>query len=428
MLATSREPLGVPGELLRPGGTAARARSRCGCSPTAGAAARPGFRVDGRPGGLRRDLPPARRPAARPSNWPPPGCGCSPRGRSPTGSTTASGCSPPAAVPCCPASRRCGPSSTGPGTSSTRPNGPCCAGCPSSPAAATSPPPRPSARPARGAGRALGSLVDKSLVVAAPSAGRADGEMRYRLLETVAEYAGERLDESGERAAAERAPPHVLPRTRPHHRPEAARPRPARGHRTAPASSTRTCAPHCSRAVAERDEQEALCLVLSLAWYWQIRDLRTAARNWSPRGRRRSAPTRSRRPPSPPSRCTTRARDARRRCAREVLDEARRGVHLLHLACMDLELETWQTPEAEAKLRAITEAYRAGLPQVCRSPGILWFYAVMLTGDMDRLREVIDASVATCRGARLRVGAGRRPADARQHPRQPHRLGGRRDP
>ncbi|MER6694452.1 AfsR/SARP family transcriptional regulator, partial [Streptomyces minutiscleroticus] len=49
---------------------------------------------------------------------------------------------------------------------------------------------------------ALGSLVDKSLVVAAPAA---DGTMRYRLLETVAEYARERLEESGARAAAERA-------------------------------------------------------------------------------------------------------------------------------------------------------------------------------------------------------------------------------
>ncbi|KKZ70289.1 ATP-binding protein, partial [Streptomyces showdoensis] len=46
----------------------------------------------------------------------------------------------------------------------------------------------------------LGSLVDKSLVVAA----EAEGGMRYRLLETVAEYAGERLDEAGERAAVER--------------------------------------------------------------------------------------------------------------------------------------------------------------------------------------------------------------------------------
>src|SRR5690606_11336569 len=48
----------------------------------------------------------------------------------------------------------------------------------------------------------LASLVDKSLVVAAPSG---DGEMRYRLLETVGEYAAERLDETGRRTEAIRA-------------------------------------------------------------------------------------------------------------------------------------------------------------------------------------------------------------------------------
>ncbi|QQM47065.1 BTAD domain-containing putative transcriptional regulator [Streptomyces liliifuscus] len=242
----------------------------------------------------------------------------------------------------------------------------------------------------------LGSLVDKSLVVAAPSPlGGADGEMRYRLLETVAEYAGQRLDESGERPAAERA--HLtyyreLARTTD---PELRGP----GQRAAiellqiEGENTRAALQH---AVAARDEQEALCLVLSLAWYWQIRDLRTAARNWS-----REIMALGPDPFAPPAEpavplyepCTATPPPMRP----EVLAEARRGVHLLHLACMDLELQTWQTPEAEAKLLAITQAYRPGLPQVCRNPGYLWFYAVMLTGDMDRLREVIDASVATCR-------------------------------
>ncbi|MFD3381161.1 MULTISPECIES: BTAD domain-containing putative transcriptional regulator [unclassified Streptomyces] len=242
----------------------------------------------------------------------------------------------------------------------------------------------------------LGSLVDKSLVVAAPSPlGGADGEMRYRLLETVAEYAGQRLDESGERRAAERA--HLtyyreLARTTD---PELRGP----GQRAAiellqtEGENTRAALQH---AVAEGDEQEALCLILSLAWYWQIRDLRMAARNWT-----REIMALGPDPFAPPAepavplyeRCTETPPPMRP----EVLAEARRGVHLLHLACMDLELETWQTPEAEAKLLAITETYQPGYPQVCRNPGFLWFYAVMLTGDMDRLREVIDASVATCR-------------------------------
>ncbi|NEE06273.1 hypothetical protein G3M58_07465, partial [Streptomyces sp. SID7499] len=34
-------------------------------------------------------------------------------------------------------------------------------------------------------------------------------------------------------------------------------------------------------AVAAREEHEALCIVLSMAWYWMLRDLRSDARQWS---------------------------------------------------------------------------------------------------------------------------------------------------
>ncbi|MET9828767.1 BTAD domain-containing putative transcriptional regulator [Streptomyces sp. NPDC006385] len=239
---------------------------------------------------------------------------------------------------------------------------------------------------------ALGSLVDKSLVVAVPSN---DGEMRYRLLETVAEYAGERLDETGERAAAERA--HLtyfreLART---HEPLLRGPgqfatielleREYENLRTA-----------LRRAVAAGDEQEGLCLILSLAWYWQMRDLRPEARNWS-----REVQTLG---PDPFAEPVRRARPVWQRCidtpppwAGELLAEARRGVHLVHLACMDTELDAWQTPQAQAKLRSIAEAYEPGVPQTCRPPGYLWFFAVMLTADMDRMRQVTDATVETCR-------------------------------
>ncbi|MHA6623085.1 BTAD domain-containing putative transcriptional regulator [Pseudonocardia sp. DLS-67] len=49
----------------------------------------------------------------------------------------------------------------------------------------------------------LASLVDKSIVVAVPQPHGAP--TRYRMLETIREYAGERLDEAGERGAAEAA-------------------------------------------------------------------------------------------------------------------------------------------------------------------------------------------------------------------------------
>ncbi|MEU0197456.1 MULTISPECIES: BTAD domain-containing putative transcriptional regulator [unclassified Streptomyces] len=242
---------------------------------------------------------------------------------------------------------------------------------------------------------ALGSLVDRSLVVAAPPGEQTDGEMRYRLLETVAEYAAERLDESGQRAEAERA--HLT-----YFRELARTTDPLlRGpgqlaaiHRLEREyENLRTALRH---AVALRDEQEALCLALSLVWYWQMRDLRIDARNWC-REVMALGPDPFTEPVRPAAPVWQRCTDAPPPMTGEVLWEARRGIHLAHLACMDTELEAWQNPRSQQKLRTIAATYEPGLPQNCRMPGLLWFFAVMLTGDMDRLRVIMDASIRTCR-------------------------------
>ncbi|MGI5198639.1 AfsR/SARP family transcriptional regulator [Streptomyces sp. CA-288835] len=239
---------------------------------------------------------------------------------------------------------------------------------------------------------ALGSLVDKSLVVAAPSG---DGEMRYRLLETVAEYAGERLDESGRRAEAERA--HLtyfreLARTTEpllrRHGQLAAIERLEREN-----ENIRAALHH---AVAAREEQEALCLILSMAWYWQMRDLRIVARNWC-REVEALGPDPFTEPVRPAAPLWERCTDTPPPWSGEVLDEARRQLQLIHLACIDTELPAWQTLEAQTKLRVISETYEPGLPQVSRFPGAVWFFAVMLTGDMERVRTIVDAAIDTCR-------------------------------
>ncbi|MET7984084.1 BTAD domain-containing putative transcriptional regulator [Streptomyces sp. NPDC005281] len=240
----------------------------------------------------------------------------------------------------------------------------------------------------------LGSLVDKSLVVAAPS-GQGDTQMRYRLLETVAEYAGERLDESGAREATERA--HLT-----YYRELARTTDPLlRGPRQRSAidliereyENLRTALRH---AVTGRDEQEALCMVLSLTWYWQIRDQRVDARAWSLEvmglGPDPFAP-----PVRPAVALYERCTDFPPPMREEVLEEARRGVHLVHLAYMDMDMGAWQTPEAQEKLRVIGATYEPGMPQTCRTPGYLWFYAVLLTGPMERFNEVINKTVSTCR-------------------------------
>ncbi|MFE9926351.1 BTAD domain-containing putative transcriptional regulator [Streptomyces sp. NPDC005774] len=243
---------------------------------------------------------------------------------------------------------------------------------------------------------ALGSLVDKSLVVAAPSGDRAGGdEMRYRLLETVAEYASERLDEAGQRTGAERA--HLT-----YYRELARIADPLlRGPDQLAAierlereyENLRTALRH---AIAARDEQEALCLTLSLSWYWQMRDQRIEARNWC-REVMALGPDPFTEPVRPVPSLWQRCIDAPPPMSDEMLAEARRGVHLSHMACMDTELEDWMTPQAQHRLRVIAATYEPGQPQTCRPPGTFWAFALMLTGEMNTLRAVVDNAVRTCR-------------------------------
>ncbi|MER7110615.1 AfsR/SARP family transcriptional regulator [Streptomyces sp. NPDC000229] len=238
----------------------------------------------------------------------------------------------------------------------------------------------------------LGSLVDKSLVVATPTE---NGDMRYRLLETVAEYAAERLDEAGDRAAAEHR--HLV-----HYRELARTTDPElRGPRQ-PAALARFQLEYenlrtaLRRAVAARDEQEALCLVLSLVWYWQMRDLRTDALHWAEAtGALGPDPFAPPVAPAPP--LTARCTDAPPPMSDEQVREARRGVRLVQLASMDHQTATWTTPEGLERARRIRSAYRPGLPQTCRMPGTLWWYAVLLTGEADELRSLLDDTVEACR-------------------------------
>ncbi|MBA2811757.1 winged helix-turn-helix domain-containing protein [Streptomyces sp. KM273126] len=239
---------------------------------------------------------------------------------------------------------------------------------------------------------ALGSLVDKSLVVATPGG---DGAMRYRLLETVAEYARERLDETGARAAAERA--HLT-----YYREVARTTDPllrGPGQRMAiellelEYENIRTALRH---AVAERDEQEALSLALSLCWYWQMRDLRSEARTWSAEVMA-LGPDPFAGPALPAPDVLEGLTDGPPPMSPEVLAEARRGVHLLHLACMDMDLGAWETPQARQKLLVISGTYRPGQPQTCRFPGSMWFFAVLLSAELERTRDVINETVNTCR-------------------------------
>lgn len=243
----------------------------------------------------------------------------------------------------------------------------------------------------------LGSLIDKSLVVATPSP---DGTMRYRLLETVAEYAAERLDErvragaAGERAVVERR--HLT-----HFREL------ARATDTALRGPGQQAAIHrfeqeyenlrlaLRRSVAAGDEHEALCLVLSLAWHWQMLDQRSEACQWA-RAAAALGPDPFAPPGEPAPPVLVRCTDAPPPLAPDVLQEARRQVRLVEMATMDHNVDVWMSPERQELLRAVAAVYRPGLPQTCRFPATLWFFAVMFTGEPADLRVMLDATVRAC--------------------------------
>ncbi|MEW2192629.1 AfsR/SARP family transcriptional regulator [Streptomyces microflavus] len=238
----------------------------------------------------------------------------------------------------------------------------------------------------------LGSLVDKSLVVAAPGE---DAEMRYRLLETVGEYAAERLAEAGERDAVERR--HLV-----HYREFARTTGPklrGAGQRQAielfrrEYENLRTALRH---AVAAGEEQEGLCLVLSLSWYWMMRDLNADARQWAEAvaalGPDPFAPPGVRAPS-----LLERTTDRPPPWEPEQVAEARRGVGLIQLVSADHAMDEWLTPEGQERLQVISRTYRAGQPQTCRTPGSLWMFSILLTGEVDELRELMDETVRASR-------------------------------
>ncbi|MFE0650471.1 BTAD domain-containing putative transcriptional regulator [Streptomyces sp. NPDC059534] len=238
----------------------------------------------------------------------------------------------------------------------------------------------------------LGSLVDKSLVVAAPG----DTGMRYRLLETVAEYAGERLDEAGERAATERR--HLT-----YYRELARRTDPELRGAGQVAAIARLEREHDNlrgalrTAVALGDEQEALCLVHCLSWFWQLRNHTLDARTWAAEAAR-LGPDPFRAPVRPAAPVDGRCVDVPPPWTGERLREARRGGHLYAFATQGGEGATaFEQPETRARLVALVAAYRPGLPQTCRQPGTMWYFARLMTGELSTLDETLALTVTACR-------------------------------
>ncbi|MFF8269255.1 BTAD domain-containing putative transcriptional regulator [Streptomyces sp. NPDC016562] len=240
----------------------------------------------------------------------------------------------------------------------------------------------------------LGSLVDKSLVVATPGP---DGSgMRYRLLETVGEYAAERLAAAGD-DREDTGRRHLV-----HYRELARATEPLlRGHGQRAAAdrlateyeNLRTA---LRRAVATRDGEELLCLIHSMGWYWHMHDQRAEARHWADAAAT-LGPNPFLAPLTPAEPVYERLVDSPPPYSGELLAEGWRAVHLVRLASRDQTNATWDSPEVRVQIDGVLATYRPGLPQTCRTPGSLWIYAVMIAGDPGLLKRVVDETVESAR-------------------------------
>ncbi|MCX5154186.1 winged helix-turn-helix domain-containing protein [Streptomyces sp. NBC_00291] len=220
----------------------------------------------------------------------------------------------------------------------------------------------------------LGSLVDKSLVLAEPTP---DG-MRYRMLETIHEYAISRAaDEPAQaRTTALRHAAHFL----------------ALAEEAEPLLRSAAQLPWIRRveteldnlraaldlAVRDGDSDTAQRAVFALGWFWWLRNYRIEGAEWTARV---LALTPTEPPEDSPAYLT------------------HQHLQVLHmfLRSESSAAEEFRTPEYRALTRRLKETFRRGSPETSAFPGILWPTTALLTGDLLDFHADLDEAVENCR-------------------------------
>ncbi|MEU1489958.1 BTAD domain-containing putative transcriptional regulator [Streptomyces sp. NPDC005776] len=224
----------------------------------------------------------------------------------------------------------------------------------------------------------IGALVDKSLVVAAPAA---DGTMRYRLLETIHEYAVERMAETPDiRAAADRA--HTAYFTA---LVEEAEPRLRSGDQLPWIQRLETdldnirAALHRTTAGSTPCEPDATRLVLGMAWFWWLRNYRPEGLTWT-------------------ERALALGQDPADDTDPRYWD--RMNLHILWYFYA-AEHGSTEVSQNDAELHAfvgrVADAFASSGPRGARFPGLIWPMTSFLTGTADDVRRKIDAAVDNAR-------------------------------
>ncbi|MFF0751000.1 BTAD domain-containing putative transcriptional regulator [Streptomyces sp. NPDC004267] len=224
----------------------------------------------------------------------------------------------------------------------------------------------------------LGALVDKSLVVATPTD---DGEMRYRFLETIHEYAVERAAETPElRAAAEAA--HTAhftafaERAEPLLRSGDQLPWIARVERDL--DNIRAAAHRAT--VTDPDEAVAQRIVFAMGWFWWLRNYRPEGMSWVERVLRLGD--------DPEDRADPRF-------------WPRMHLRMLHffLTVENQNLSSFRDdPETAALIERVRTVFSAEAgPEAARFPGLLWPFTAFLSEEPVDIRALLETAVANCR-------------------------------
>ncbi|MFD4131819.1 ATP-binding protein [Streptomyces goshikiensis] len=231
----------------------------------------------------------------------------------------------------------------------------------------------------------LGSLVDKSLVLADPT----PTGMRYRMLETIHEYAADRAaaDPRDRAGTVRRHTAHYLAFA------EEAEPRLRSAEqlpwisrveteydnlRTALETATATTASAGHGDAPEADPETAQRLAFALGWFWWLRNYRLQGADWTARV---LAVT----PEDPPEGSPAYWRFMR--------------LQVLHvfLLAEGRSMEEFRTPEYVELAARIRRAFRDSGPHAARFPGMLWPMTGFLTGEAADLHVNLDEAVENCR-------------------------------